>query len=119
MVLDAILARQPFDADAVARLCQGNNARAAISDAVLKAALACLQGLGADNDQEADRNWDYLTKRLLTLRDKEKQLIWNLPVPAKVNWAGMIKSDVNAAIEEYFRNRGQSAAVGTVSRCTP
>ena len=78
-----IFTMQPFDVTVFAQLWAGANTHA-LSYVLLKSASRCL--INVEKDNLADHHREYLTKKLLPLRDAEGFLVFNHRVPAAVNW---------------------------------
>ncbi|MEC7288276.1 MAG: hypothetical protein VXU42_06225, partial [Verrucomicrobiota bacterium] len=104
LLLDAILAQKTFDPETVARLSCGNSL-GAISDALLKSACMCLGNVVNGNDATADRYFRYLTKNLLSLKDSDARLLWDLEVPVGVHWVPHVQKHLSSAIDEFFASK--------------
>ena len=104
LLLDAILVQETFDPDTVARLSYGNSV-GAISDALLKSACVCLGNVINGNDATADHYFGYLTKNLLSLKDSDDRLLWELKVPVGVHWVPHVQKYLSSAIDEFFASK--------------
>ena len=85
----------------MARLSCGNSL-GAISDALLKSACVCLGNVINGTNATADHYFRYLTKNLLSLKDSDDRLLWDLKTPSNVHWVPHVQKHVSSAIDEFF-----------------
>ena len=95
LLIDTIVAQEPFDVKAVGRLCEADAPLRAVVQASLQTALACLEKV-RDCDDGADEHFEYFIKQLLVIHLEDGRLLWDDQRTAKMEWTVLLKSTIDA-----------------------